>query len=135
MKNVKWTIAVHRALKRAYDDPEVYEAIQELGSGQFETAIHLISGLEDEDAAFLRIKHYYLNETSRRHADQTDLGLRHFTEDELYYLGLNTDGKALLIRMRDGDEAGVAPAKVLVKKIKRKREDLNISRGGLVFEK
>ena len=127
MKNVKWTIAVHRALKRAYDDPEVYEAIQELGSGQFETAIHLISGLEDEDAAFLRIKHYYVNETSRRHADQKDLGLKHFTEDELHLLGVHPQGKALLTRMRDGDEAAVAQAKSLVKEIKRHREGLGLS--------
>ena len=83
--------------------------------------------MEDEDAAFLRIKHYYVNETARRRAHQNDLGFKHFTEDELYYLGLNTDGKVLLIRMRDGDEAAVAPAKALVKKIKRKREDLDIS--------
>ena len=127
MENVKWTMAVHRAIRRAYDDPKVYEVIQELGGGQFETMLHLISGLEHEDVAFRRIKHYYLNEMSRRHADEQDLGLRHFTEDELALLGFAPKGKALLTKMRDGDEAAVAQAKSLVKEIKREREDVGLS--------
>ena len=126
MRNIKWTMAVHRALKRAYDDPEVYEAIQELGGSKFETVLHLISGLENEDAAFLRIKHYYLNEAARRDANQKDLGLRNFSEDERQLLDVHPEGKALLTRMRDGDETAVDQASDLVKEIKRERASLGL---------
>ena len=124
---MKWTEANLLAFKRASEDPEISEAMEELGVNPFDTVFHLINGLENEDAAFRRIKHYYLNERSRRDANQKDLGLRHFTEDELYYLGLNTDGKALLIRMRDGDQEAVQQSKLLLKEIKLERERLGLS--------
>ena len=63
---------------------------------------------------------------SRRRADQQDLGLKLFTEDELALLGKVPLGVALLKRMRDGDEAAVAQARVHVKAMKREREDLHL---------
>lgn len=51
-----------------------------------------------------------LDETARQEADKKDLGLRRFTGDELALLrGFAPNSKALLTRMRDGDEAAVAP--------------------------
>ena len=126
MKNVTLTQAAHLALTRAYEDPEVSKAMQELGGNQFETVLHLISGSENEDAAFRRIKRYYLSEMSRRHAHQKDLGFRNFTEDELELLSKGPPGRALLTRMRAGDKAAVEQAKLFVKEIKGEREGLGL---------
>jgi len=111
-------------------DPEIFEAFQELRDGQFETALNLARESGSEDEAFRSIKRYVLNqapnEAARRDADQEDLGLRHFSEDELALLRFAPQGKALLTQMRDGDEAAVAQAKSLLKEIKRVREGLGL---------
>ena len=128
MKNMGYTGAALLGLKRALDDPEVSEAVKEIeGDLPLDTAFNLINGLENEDAAFRRIKHYYLNETSRRHAEQKDLGFRHFTEDERQLLGMGPEGKARLALMRDGDQEAVQQAKLLLKEIKLERERLGLS--------
>ena len=127
MKNVKLTQAsldaFLRALKRALQDPEVSEAMTEIGP---ETVFDLAHGVDNEESAVRLIKNYFLNEMSRRRADQKDLGFRHFTEDELALLRFAPQGKALLTRMRDADEAAVAQAKSLLKEIKRVREGLGL---------
>ncbi len=127
MKNVKLTQAsldaFLRALERALQDPEVSEAMTEIGP---ETVFDLAHGVDNEESAVRLIKNHFLKEMSRRRADQKDLGLRHFTEDELALLRFAPQGKPLLIQMRDGDEAAVALAKSLLKEIKRVGEGLGL---------
>ena len=126
----EWTKATHRGLGNAFLDPEIFEAFQELRGGQFETALNLARESGSEDEAFRSIKRYVLtqapNEAARRDADQKDLGLRHFAEDELALLRFAPQGEGLLTQMRDGDEAAVAQAKSLLKEIKRVREGLGL---------
>ena len=127
MKNRELNGEAVLGLMRALQDPEISEAVKEIeGDSPLETAINLIQGLESEDAAFRRIKAYYLTEMARRRADQQDLGIKHFTEDQLALLGGVPLGQALLTRMRDGDEAAVPQARVHVKEMEREREDLGL---------
>ena len=126
MRELKWTKAGARAIGRLMIDPELRDAFFELTDGQQVTVYQRTAGSKDEEADFLWIKRFYLTERSSRQMARKDLGLRHFTKGERQLLEVHPDGKALLTRMRDGDEEAVGQAKSLAKEIKRGREDVGL---------
>ena len=124
LSNIKWTTAILSALKMALEDPEVTEAIKEIGTGQLKAALHLVSGQEDEHVAFGRIRMHCLAVRDRRRAYQCDLGPTHFTHDDRRILGLNPRGRELRERMRIGDSEAVALATELLAEIREERRHL-----------
>ena len=126
LSDMKWTTAVLSALKMALEDPEVSEAIKEIGTGQLKVALHLVSGQEDRYVAFGRIRMHCLATLARRRADQCDLGPTHFTDEDRRILSLNPRGRELRERMRIGDSEAVAPATALLAEIREERRPLGV---------
>ena len=127
LSDMKWTAAILRALKRVIEDRQFQEAFKELPQvGLFETALFRVSGEEDEDVAFLKIRNHYLKALGRHRADQRDLGPAHFTEDQMRILGLHPRGRQLLMRMQDGVTEAVSPAAALLDEIRVQRQRLGL---------
>jgi hypothetical protein len=119
------TLEFMMGLARASEDPEVNEALAEIGD--VSRIVRLFGAVDSEDRAHRAIAEFALREARRLRARRSDLSLAHFNERECELLGNHPTGRALLRSMADGDRTAIAPAARLLAEIKETRAQLGFT--------